>query len=83
MNLTILELKEWSSRGSEIEFEYKNKEYSMIYFTKNGECWISFFEFYKVPINVKGAKELLEITINDESLKSIWLKLSLNDMYIT
>ena len=66
----------------EIEFAYQNKMYSITYYNDNREKYISFCEYYKKPIDVKNATELLEIRINGKSLKAIFSRLSDSEVSI-
>ena len=59
------ELKKLIEEGHEIEFEYKNKKYSITYGEINGEEFISFCEFDKDTVEVKTFDELLSVRYND------------------
>lgn len=59
------ELKKLIEEGHEIEFEYKNKKYSITYGEINGEEVISFCEFDKDTVEVKTFDELLSVRYND------------------
>ncbi len=59
------ELKKLIEEGHEIEFEYKNKKYSITYGEINGEEVISFCEFDKDTVEVKTFDELLFVRYND------------------
>lgn len=59
------ELKKIIEEGHEIEFEYKNKKYSITYGEINGEEVISFCEFDKDTVEVKTFDELLSVRYND------------------
>lgn len=59
------ELKQLIEEGHEIEFEYKNKKYSITYGEINGEEVISFCEFDKDTVEVKTFDELLSVRYND------------------
>lgn len=57
--------------GHEIEFEYKNKKYSICYGVIDNEEVISFCEFYKESKEVKTIEELLTLNYNDFVLQDI------------
>lgn len=59
----------------EIEFSYREKKYSITYFRENGKKLISFCEFYKTPIDVTDANELLKIEVNGITLEKIFSEL--------
>lgn len=59
------ELKKLIEEGHEIQFEYKNKKYSITYGEINGEEIISFCEFDKDTVEVKTFDELLSVRYND------------------
>ena len=51
--------------GHEIEFEYKDKKYSICYGLIDDEEVISFCEFYKDSKEVKTIEDLLQLQYND------------------
>ena len=57
--------------GHEIEFEYKDKKYSICYGVIDNEEVISFCEFYKESKEVKTIEELLVLNYNDFVLEDI------------
>ena len=57
--------------GHEIEFEYKDKRYSICYGVIDNEEVISFCEFYKESKEVKTIEELLSLEYNDFVLENI------------
>jgi hypothetical protein len=57
--------------GHEIEFEYKDKKYSICYGVIDDEEVISFCEFYKESKEVKTIEELLALNYNDFVLEDI------------
>lgn len=57
--------------GHEIEFEYKDKKYSICYGVIDNEEVISFCEFYKESKEVKTIEELLSLEYNDFILENI------------
>ena len=57
--------------GHEIEFEYKDKKYSICYGVIDNEEVISFCEFYKESKEVKTIEELLALNYNDFVLEDI------------
>lgn len=69
-------LNELISTGREIEFDYKGKKYSIIYFKENNEKIISFCEYYKDTLDVRSADELWNSTYNNISIKEMLSSLS-------
>lgn len=65
------ELERLIESGHELEFEYKNKKYSITYGEINGDAVISFCEFYKKSIEVRTFEDLLSIRYNDFVLGDI------------
>ncbi len=57
--------------GHEIEFEYKDKKYSICYGVIDNEEVISFCEFYKESKEVKTIEELLSLEYNDFIFENI------------
>ena len=57
--------------GHEIEFEYKDKKYSICYGVIDNEDVISFCEFNKESKEVKTVEELLSLRYNDFILEDI------------
>jgi hypothetical protein len=57
--------------GHEIEFEYKDKKYSICYGVIDNEEVISFCEFYKESKEVKTIEELLALNYNHLVLEDI------------
>jgi len=57
--------------GHEIEFEYKDKKYSICYGVIDDEEVISFCEFYKESKEVKAIEELLALNYNGFVLEDI------------
>ena len=63
-------------RGNrEIEFKYKGKDYSITYYNDNRKNYISVCEFYKTPVDVKNADEVLKLTIGGITLEKIFSSL--------
>ncbi len=60
--MTVEELREYVERGSDIEFEYKGKQYSITWsdLVDKNDC-IYFYEFYKESTAVKTVDELLKV----------------------
>lgn len=75
-------IKEWLDLGHEIEFTYKNKQYSVTYFINElNQEKISFCEFYKEPTDFETQQDFMEnAKIDGEYLKEIWDKVV--DIYI-
>lgn len=63
----------------EIEFTYDKKEYSITYYNDNRVNYISFWEFYKEPIDVSSFDELFEKKYNGISVKDMIESLSEDD----
>ncbi|MCQ2087034.1 MAG: hypothetical protein MJZ37_03055 [Bacilli bacterium] len=59
----------------EIEFSYLGHRYSITYFRTNDQKMISICEFYKKPIEVKSAFEVLNLKIGSLTLEKIFAKL--------
>lgn len=59
----------------EIEFDYRGKRYSITYYNDKRKNYISFCEFYKTPIDVASAYQLLKIRIGKRTLEDIFWKL--------
>ena len=57
--------------GHEIEFEYKDKKYSICYGVIDNEEVISFCEFYKESKEVKTIEELFALEYNDFIFENI------------
>lgn len=66
--------KKWIETGSEIEFSYKGKNYSVTYFVNgSNQEEISFCEFYKEPVEFYTIEEFMNnAKIGNELLKDIW-----------
>ena len=60
--MKIEEVKKILQDGEEIEFKYKNKNFSITFFEEKGKTKISFCEFYKKPIDVDTIEELFDKT---------------------
>ena len=69
--MTKEQLFEWVDTGRELEFNYKEKDYSITYFRKNRKICISFCEFYK---------ETLDVATVDELWNSTYKGIKLSDM---
>lgn len=69
-------LNELIATGREIEFDYKGKKYSIIYFKENNEKIISFCEYYKDTLDVRSADELWNSTYNNISIEEMLSSLS-------
>ena len=59
----------------EIEFDYRGRRYSITYYDDKRKNYISFCEFYKTPIDVATAEQLLKIRIGSRTLEDIFKKL--------
>ncbi len=65
-------MEELINAGREIEFNYNGKRYSITYYGDNREKSISVCEFYKTPIDVRNANEVLELKIGPYTLEQIF-----------
>ena len=54
-------LSQYVSEGSEIEFEYQGKKYSITYGVLDGKEVISFCEFYQETTEVTSVDELIKV----------------------
>ncbi len=68
-------IKELVGDGREIEFDCKDKRYSIVHFDENGKSWISFCEFYQEPIDVLSPDELFKIKVGSLTLEEIFSNL--------
>ena len=59
----------------EIEFSYLGHRYSITYFKSNDQKMISVCEFYKNPVEVKTASEVLKLKIGSLTLEKIFAQL--------
>ena len=59
----------------EIEFTYLGRRFSITYFVNQDKRYISVCEFYKKPIEVKTASEVLKIKIGNKTLERIFASL--------
>lgn len=59
----------------EIEFIYNGKGYSITYYDDGREKSISVCEFYKTPIDVRSANDVLELKIGPYTLEQIFADL--------
>ena len=72
--MKIEEVKKILQDGEEIEFKYKNKDFSITFFEEKGKTKLSFCEFNKEPIDVDTIEEIFDITYNGEIVKDILMK---------
>lgn len=63
------------NENREIEFVYKNKEYSISYYNDHRKKYISVCQAYKKPIDVSSAIEVLRLKIGNKTLEKIFLEL--------
>lgn len=59
----------------EIEFEFRGKRYSITYSNEDCERPISVCEYYKQPIDVRNANEVLRLKIGPYTLERIFAAL--------
>lgn len=76
------QLREYIATGREIEFTYKNKEYSITYYNDKREKYISFCEAYEELLDVSSADELLASTYKGMSVKDVIESLTEDDCTI-
>ena len=72
------DFEKWIEIGSEIEFSYKGKNYSVTYFVNGlNQEGISFCEFYKEPVEFYTVEDFMNnAKIDNELLKDIWDKVT-------
>lgn len=75
-------LEDYILCGREIEFKYKGKMYSITYSPADQDDYISFYEFYKSPTNVKTLDELLEISCNGDTVCQMWNSLTEDSVWV-
>lgn len=80
--MTKEQLFEWVDTGRELEFNYKGKDYSIIYFRKNRKIYISFCEFYKETLDVATADELWNSTYKGIKLSDMLSSIPEDDVYV-
>lgn len=80
--MKIEEVKKILQDGEEIEFKYKNKDFSITFFEEKGKTKISFCEFYNEPIDVDTIEEIFDITYNGETVKDILMKTDKKDVIV-
>ena len=80
--MTKEQLFEWVDTGRELEFNYKGKDYSIIYFRKNRKIYISFCEFYKETLDVATVEELWNSTYKGIKLSDMLSSIPEDDVYV-
>lgn len=80
--MTKEQLFEWVDTGRELEFNYKGKDYSIIYFRKNRKIYISFCEFYKETLDVATVDELWNSTYKGIKLSDMLSSIPKDDVYV-
>ena len=80
--MTKKTLYDYISCGREIEFQYHGKMFSITYSPSWEEDFISFCEFYKEPVNVKTADELIKIKYDGVTVLEMLESLTENDIWI-
>lgn len=80
--MTKEQLFEWVDTGRELEFNYKGKDYSIIYFRKNKKIYISFCEFYKETLDVATVDELWNSTYKGIKLSDMLSSIPEDDVYV-
>lgn len=80
--MTKEQLFEWVDTGRELEFNYKGKDYSIIYFRKNRKIYISFCEFYKETLDVATVDELWNSTYKGIKLSDMLSSIPEDDVYV-
>ena len=80
--MTKSSLLEYIDQGREIEFQYKEKKYSITYGEYRGKDVISFCEFYQETTEVTTADELLSVTRGGVSVLDMWKSISEDDVWL-
>ena len=75
-------LKKYVECGYDIEFDYKEKRFSITIPDEGLEHCISFCEYYQEPVDVKTFDELLNIEYKGERLSDIWESLTEDDIWV-
>ena len=75
-------LLEYLKNGREIEFQFKNKMYSITQGILEGEHIFSFCEFYKETTEVETPDEVLEIKRDGMSVREMLNSISDDDIWI-
>lgn len=65
-------IEELINANREIEFTYRGRRYSIVYYNDDREKYISFGEFYKTPIDVANPAEIFKIRIGSRTLEEIF-----------
>ena len=68
-------IEELINSNREVEFRYHGRWYSITYYNDDREDYISVCEFYKTPIDVSSAKDVLSIKIGNYTLGEIFERL--------
>lgn len=81
--MTKEQLFEWVDTGRELEFKYKGKEYSIIYFgDESDKTMISFCEFYKDTLDVYTVDELWNSTYKGIKLSEMLSSIPEDEVYV-
>lgn len=80
--MKIEEFKKLVETGREMEFNYKNKRYSITYGYIDNKYVISFCEFYKETTEVDNFDELLLVSRDNSTVKEMIETISDNDIDI-
>lgn len=75
-------LAKYVSQGNEIEFVYKEKNYSITYATTDGVDCISFCEFYSDTLDVPDVDTLWDSEYHGMAVSDIISSLTIYDMWI-
>ncbi|MGF7089180.1 hypothetical protein JOD24_003061 [Kroppenstedtia sanguinis] len=79
MDCSYDQLVEYVFIGHDIEFEYKDKMYSITN-TPNGYSFTAFYS--DNPLTFKNPNELLDkVTIENKSLKDIWQDVEVHEIF--
>lgn len=78
--MTKNSLIDYIDQGREIEFQYKDKQYSITYGEYKGKDVISFCEFYQESTEVTTVDELLSVMRNGVSVLEMWESISEDDV---
>lgn len=78
--MTKEQLKDWVNTGREIEFDYKDKRYSITYYGDNRVNYISFCEFYEETLDVADVETLWISTYKGMDVGKILSSITENEM---
>lgn len=80
--MTKEQLFEWIDTGRELEFKYKEKEYSITYYGDDRKDYISFCQAYDDTLDVCDVDELWNSTYKGIKLSEMLSSISEDDVYV-